>query len=225
MIEKGQKILESRPVSTGMFLFGLILFGAISYVKNPISLFPNTTYPGLTVSIEYPGADVKDLEEMITIPIEESISGVGGIEEIYSFTERGKTEINVEFEKESNLEFKSLEVRERIDIVAGNFPREVHKPFIYSYDPDNRPTMILTLKSETFDFIELRTIADNEVKRYLENIEGISKISVTGGKVREVLVSCDMQKLRAYGLDLSEIQRSIRENNTTSAVANLKNKD
>ncbi|WP_010570191.1 efflux RND transporter permease subunit [Leptospira broomii] len=221
MHSRKENFLTSRPITIGMFFFGLIIFGFFSFFRVPVSLFPTSAYPGLTISVEFPGADVDNIEETITIPIEEVISGVGGIEDIYSYSERGKTEINVEFAKDVNLEFKSLEIRERIDIVAGQFPREVHKPFIYRYDPDQRPAMIITLESEKYDFIELRSIADHEVKSFLENVDGVSKIAVSGGKVREVLVSCDMQKLRSFGLDLLDIQRAIEQNNKTNSVASV----
>ncbi|TGK12907.1 AcrB/AcrD/AcrF family protein [Leptospira fletcheri] len=211
-----------RPLTVAMFFAGLLLFGVLSFFQVPLTLFPTSDYPGLTISVEYPGADVGTVEETLTIPIEEIISSVGGIEEIRSSAERGRSEINVEFQKGSDLDLKGLEIRERVDLVSGRFPREVHKPMIYHYDPDQKPVLILSLESDKFDFTTLRSIADNELKRYLENIEGVSKIAASGGKLREILIGCDMQKLRAYGLDLHEIQKVLQANNRSASIGSVR---
>lgn len=223
MSKEKKEFLDFGPVTLGMIFLGFIIFGFFSYVQNPIGLFSTVEYPALTISVEYPGADVEDIEETITIPIEESLSNIGGVEAIHSFAERGKTDINIEFQKNLDLQLKSLEIRERIDILSSKFPRDVHKPFIYQYDPDQRPALILTLKSSKYDLIELRRIADFEIKRHLENVEGISRIDVSGGKVREIIVSCDMQKLNGYGLDLLEIQRAIQNRNRPTSIGKIEN--
>ncbi|TGK05457.1 efflux RND transporter permease subunit [Leptospira langatensis] len=210
--------LRERILSVCMLFFGLLLFGVLAFFQVPVTLFPSIAYPGLTISVDYPGADVLLVEELLTAPLEEAVSGVGGIEEIRSFAERGKTEINIEFRKGVNIDLKGLEIRERIDLIASGFPREVHKPLILQYDPDQRPVMILSLESQKFDFATLRSIADNELRRYLETVEGVSKITPSGGKVREVLIGCDLQKLRAYGLGLGDIQEVIQKNNKDASI-------
>ncbi|WP_078125262.1 efflux RND transporter permease subunit [Leptospira alexanderi] len=223
MNRKENRFINFGPVTLGMIFLGFVIFGLLSYIRNPVTLFSTVQYPALTISVEYPGADVEDVEQTITVPIEETISNIGGIEVIHSFAERGKTDINVEFQKNVNLQFKSLEIRERIDILSGQFPKEVHKPFLYQYDPDERPVLIITLKSTKYDLIELRRIADFEVKRYLENLEGVSRIAVSGGKIREILVSCDMQKLTGFGLDLLEVQRAIQNHNKPVSIGKIEN--
>lgn len=209
------------PVTLGMILFGFFIFGILAMSRLHFTLFPARVYPGLSISVENTGKDVSEIEELITVPLEESISGIGGIQGMNSYVERGKSETTVEFGSETNLSLKSLEIREAIDPVASLFPRDVHKPIVYKYDPDERPAIIITLKSDRFNFVELREIADHEVKRNLENIEGISKIIVSGGKVREVIVSSDMEKLRAYGLDLIDIQQAIQSQNLSSSIAQV----
>ncbi|TGK17841.1 efflux RND transporter permease subunit [Leptospira fluminis] len=218
----GTPFFRERPLTVAMFLGGATLFGILSFFKVPINLFPSTEYPGLSISVDFPGADVPLVEELLTIPIEEAVSSIGGIEEMRSFAERGKTEIHLEFQKGSSMDLKSLEVRERVDAIAGNFPREVHKPAIFHYDPDQKPILIVSIESEAFDFTTLRSIADHEVKSFLENIEGVSKIVASGGKVREVLVACDLQKLRAYGIDLQEVQRVIQANNKSASIGSVR---
>ncbi|PJZ48497.1 efflux RND transporter permease subunit [Leptospira saintgironsiae] len=210
-------------LSVSMLFSGFFLFGILAFFQVPVTLFPTMEYPGLTISVEFPGADVLLVEELLTVPLEEAVSGVGGIEEIRSYAERGKTEINLEFRKGINIDLKSLEIRERIDMVSSNFPREVHKPLVLQYDPDQRPVMILSVESQKFDFAILRSIADNEVRRYLENVEGVSKISSSGGKVREVLIGCDLQKLRAYGLGLEDIQEAVQHNNKDASIGTVEN--
>ncbi|MCE9500078.1 MAG: efflux RND transporter permease subunit, partial [Leptospira sp.] len=210
-----------RPVTTCMVFLGLGIFGVLSYLRVPVSLFPGLSYPGLTISVNYPGADADKMEEIITKPIEEAISGIGGMEEISSSSEAGKSLINIEFQKDTDLNFKALEIRERIDLVAPLFPREAHKPLVFRYDPDQRPVMIIILDSDKYDLMRLREIADRDIKVQLENVEGISQIAVSGGKQREIIISCDLQKLTAYGLNLREIMKAIQSNNTNAGIGKI----
>ncbi|EPG73793.1 RND transporter, Hydrophobe/Amphiphile Efflux-1 (HAE1)/Heavy Metal Efflux (HME) family, permease protein [Leptospira fainei serovar Hurstbridge str. BUT 6] len=218
MSNREKSFLNRHPLTVAMILSGFFLFGVLSFFKVPVTLFPTSAYPGLSISVEYPGADVLLVEEILAVPIEEAVSSVGGIEELRSSAERGRVEINIEFQKGTNIDIKGLEIRERVDAVASNFPREAHKPLIFQYDPDQKPIIIISIESKKFDFTTLRSIADHEVKRYLENIEGVSQIAASGGKVREVLIACDLQKLRAYGLDLQDIQRVIQTNNKSASI-------
>ncbi|TGK15076.1 efflux RND transporter permease subunit [Leptospira kmetyi] len=220
---KEKAFFNFGPVTLGMILLGFILFGFFSFLQNSVSLFSTAEYPALTISVEYPSADAKDIEEIVTIPIEESVSNIGGVESIHSFAERGKTNINVEFQRNLDLQFKSLEIRERVDILSGKFPKEVHKPIIYQYDPDQRPVLIITLKSTKYDLTELRRIADFEIKRFLENLDGVSQIAVSGGRIREILISCDMQRLSGFGLDLMEVQRAIQNYNKPASIGKIEN--
>ena len=219
-----RKVIEfifARPVLVSMFAAGLLLFGLLSFYSLHFSLFPSTVYPGLSIKLEYPGADAIKIEKIITWPLEDSISLVGGIRDMRSYTEAGKVKINLEFESNVDLDFKTLEVKERIDLVSHTFPREAHSPTVFRYDPDQVPIVILSFKSKKFDLSQVREVIERTLKPELENVEGVSQVTLAGGRLREVLVSCDRQQLEAYGISLREVSRALSRNNVNGTVGKI----
>ncbi len=212
---------REKPITVWMGIGGLLILGFIAVARIPVSLFPVTAYPGLTLEVEYYGVTPDKIEEEITRPLEQTISTVGGIVQIFSVSEEGKSRINIEFERDADLDLKSLEIRERVDLVASGFPREVQKPTLLRYDPDQRPVLIVVLESDSQDLEELREIADREVKKAFEGIEGVSDIMVAGGRIREILVDCDLQALDAHGITMNQIMGLLQAHNVNLAVGRI----
>lgn len=137
----GQYMLAiSRPVTTAMLFLTLIVFGWRSYQNLPINLMPDISYPSLTVRTEYEGAAPEDVEMLVTRPLEELLSIVGGMVEINSVSSPGLSEIILEFTWGADMNLAQQEVRDRLDLFDP--PREVtRKPVILRYDPSLDPVM------------------------------------------------------------------------------------
>ncbi|TGK43531.1 efflux RND transporter permease subunit [Leptospira andrefontaineae] len=213
--------MKLNPITSWMILSGILVLGLASSLSLSYGLFPTFKYPGFTISVEYPGADAETVESIITVPIEEQISGIGGIVEMRSYSEKGLSQIRIEFESNSEMLMKGLELREKIEIASAKFPKDSRKPLILNYDPDEMPVLVLSLNSSQISLKELRTFADNELKKEIEGVEGISKVSISGGKITEILISCDMQKLSGYGINFSDLQRSVQGYNINSTIGEV----
>ncbi len=217
------EFVNQRPILSSMLLLMVEFLGVIFFYNSRFSLFPVRTYPGLTINLDYPGADANKIEKIITIPIEEVIASVGGIQEIRSFTETGKAKLNVQFQNNVDLDFKTLELKERIELIASSFPRESRKPTVFKYDPEQVPILIYNLKSERMQLDEIREIVERSLKPELENIEGISQVIVAGGKNREVIVACDKLQLESYKISLREVLSTIQANNKLAGIGTVEN--
>lgn len=219
-----QKVIDfiyRRPVFVSMLTLGFFLFGSIAFFELHFSLFPDKIYPGLTIKLDYPGADAIKIEKLITWPIEDTVSLVGGIREIRSYTETGKVKINLEFEKNVDLDFKTLQIKERIDLIANTFPREAHSPGIFRYDPSQVPVMIISFNSKKFGLTEIREQIEKSLKSELENISGVSQVAIAGGRIREVVISCDREQLEAYRISLRDVSIALARNNVNRSVAKI----
>ena len=214
-----------RPISALMLASGLILLGAVSATRVPVSLIPESGYPALSVEVRYSGVGPEKIEEILTRPLEESLSTVGGIEQIFSTSEEGQSKINLEFQRDTDLDRKSLEVREKVDLVSPGFPTEVQPPVVLRYDPSRRPVLIITLESVNRDLSELREIADREVKKALEGVDGVSEINVLGGKEREIIIACDKEALEAHQLSLSEVLTALRRRNVNRFAGEIEDRN
>ncbi|MDV6234456.1 efflux RND transporter permease subunit [Leptospira ellisii] len=215
------RILYKRHVTTFMLFLGIGIFGAVAIPRLPVSLMPPSNSPAITILTRYPGISPSKIEEIITKPIEEQISGVGGIEDILSSSEEGESRINVIFKPGTKIAYRSLEVRSRIDLIRGNFPREVEEPAILRYDPTNRPIFIVKLESEKYKLKELREFGENKYKKRFERIDGVSEIHVGGGFQREVNIDIDKGKLLQTGVGLEEVLSRIRTANVDVPAGNL----
>ena len=207
------KFCIERPITIIMFYGALFILGAISLFNIPISLIPGVSFPGLTVEVEYPGVTPEKIEEIISKPLEEVVSTVGGIEQILSTSEEGKSKTNVLFSHGTDVNLKSLEIRERIDVVASTFPREAQKPVMLRYNPDQRPVMIIIFNSRVKSLSDVREYADRHLKKKIEGIPGVSDVFVAGGQDREILVDCDRQKLLAYNISMGDLLKSLQSTN------------
>ncbi|UOG58887.1 efflux RND transporter permease subunit [Leptospira noguchii] len=205
--------VEKHRTGTAMIFLSLILLGVIAFRFIPISLFPEAPYPGLTVETEYFGVGPEKIEEIITKPIEESVSTLGGIQHLFSVSEEGKSKVHIQFDQNADLEIKSLEIRDKVEQVSYRFPRETQKPVVLQYDPTQKPVFIIVPKSSSLNIMEIREISDREIKKIIEGIPGVSEVVVAGGKPREILISCDAQKMIGFGVDMNLLLSVLQEAN------------
>ncbi|MBM9592386.1 efflux RND transporter permease subunit [Leptospira sp. 201903075] len=219
------KTLFQRPITVYMFATSMILLGIVSVYRLPISLMPSVENPAITIITRYPGISPSKIEEILTKPIEEQISSVGNIQSIYSSSEEGESRINVTFGTSENVAKKSLDVRARIDLIRGSFPREVEEPTITRFDPTDRPIFIVKLESSKLSLKELRTFAENKLKKKFERVDGISEINIGGGFEREISVKVDKEKLGFHKLRISEIMDSLDKANINLPVGQIRESD
>ncbi len=205
--------IEHHKIGITMLFLGSILLGVIAFYLIPVSLFPETAYPGLTVETEYYGVGPEKIEEIITKPIEESISTLGGIEQLFSISEEGKSKVHIQFDPKTDLDSKSLEIRDKVEQASIFFPRETQKPVVLHYDPNQRPVFIIVPRSPTLNIMDLREISDREIKKLIEGINGVSDVIVAGGKPREIHISCDTEKMISYGISMDLILEKLQESN------------
>ncbi|KAA1289940.1 AcrB/AcrD/AcrF family protein [Leptospira interrogans serovar Geyaweera] len=205
--------VEKHRTGTAMIFLSLILLGIIAFRSIPISLFPEAPYPGLTVETEYFGVGPEKIEEIITKPIEESVSTLGGIKHLFSVSEEGKSKVHIQFDQNADLEIKSLEIRDKVEQVSYKFPRETQKPVVLQYDPTQKPVFIIVPRSSSLNIMEIREISDREIKKIIEGIPGVSEVVVAGGKPREILISCDAQKMIGFGVDMNLLLSVLQEAN------------
>jgi len=199
-----------RPVGILMVFSALAVFGVVSLGKLPFDLLPDVDYPSITVRTSWSGAAPEDLEERVTERLEDSLATVGGLERMRSSSRSELSEILLEFEWGSNLAFLVQDVRERLDRVF--LPSGVSRPLILRYDPSLDPVIRLALSGEE-DLVRLRDVAEQEIERALEGLEGVAAVKVRGGLEDEIQVLLDMQRLAAMNLTPETIRQRLQDEN------------
>jgi len=208
------KIVEAsirRPVTVTMLMVTLVLFGGVAYQRLPINLLPDISYPTLSVRTEFIGAAPEEVENLVTRRIEEAVSVVNNVVRVSSRSRAGLSDVTVEFEWGTQMDFASLDVREKLDRVR--LPQEVEKPIILRYDPSLEPIMRLGLTSDEIDLIALRTMAEQRLKTKLETVDGVAAIEVSGGLEEEIHVALSERRLASLGLSVQTVADRVAAEN------------
>jgi len=212
------KFTTTRPVAILMVVIGICVFGWISYQQLPLNLMPEISYPSLTVRTEYPGSAPEEVETTVSRPIEQALGVVNNLVSISSISKADQSDVKLEYSWDTDMNQATLEVREKLDQLF--LPEEVQRPVILRYDPLLDPIMRLGLFGESSLFY-LRYLAEEELKRILETIEGVAAVKVKGGLEEEIRVELDEQKLTLIGIDIQQIKNRLAQENVNLAGGNL----
>ena len=208
-----------RPVTIIMLMTAMLLFGAIAFSRLPINLLPDITYPTLTVRTEYIGAAPNEIENLISEPIEEAVGVVTGVVRVSSISRPERSDVILEFEWGTNMDFASLNVREKIDLL--NLPQAAEKPILLRFDPSLDPILRIALSGNE-SLTALRIMAEEEIKRELESLEGVAAVKISGGLEEEIHVELDESRLASLGIPITQVASRLEQENVNLAGGTIK---
>lgn len=201
-----------RPVFITMATLIVLILGIISLSRVPIDLMPDITYPTISVRTNYSHAGPQEVETLITRPLERAFSAVPGVEEIYSRSVEGLSDIRITFSWGTDLDAAANDLRDRLDRVVSSLPDDADRPFLRKFDLASFPILILGASSR-LDPVEIRRLIENDVRYRIERVPGVASLDIRGGLDREIHVDLVPGRIQALDLTLDEIIRKIREAN------------
>jgi len=199
----------NRPVTTAVIFLAVIVLGIYSLGKLAIDLIPDINFPVISIFSTYPGVAPEEVEENLTKVIENAASSASNVKKVRSTSNEGQTMVTIEYEWGTDMGEAAAELREKIDLVRDYIPDEASQPVLFKFDPSMIPVMILVVKGGR-DLKSLRYIGDNDIKRNLEQIDGVANVIVWGGQERQVHIDLDRTTLASYGLSVDQIINIIR---------------
>src|SRR6188472_2857978 len=202
-----------RPVSATMLVMSLVVLGTFSFRGLGVDLFPKADPATVSVTLLLPGASPDEISSSVIEPMEEAISGVSGIDEISARISEGRGNITVRFVLERDLNDASNDVREKVAGAIRNVPPTLLPPVITKVDPDADPVMSLIISSDAMSLRTLTELADKQVARAIQTINGVGQVTIGGGRPREIHVVVDIQKLNSYGLSIAQVRDAIAAEN------------
>jgi len=202
-----------RPITTLMTYIGVFLFGVISLNLLSQELFPPISYPQLSIVTPYENAAPEEIETLITKPIEEAVGGISGLRKVSSTSKEGLSLVVAEFGWNQNMDFASLAVREKIDLIKERLPRDASEPVVIKYNPFELPVMSVSVSSSERSPVQLRELARKWFKDEIEKIHGVASASISGGAEEQILVDVDQAKLKAAGISIVDVSDAISSAN------------
>ena len=201
-----------RPVFASVLILSLVVVGVFSYFRLGVDRFPDIDFPFVTISTRLVGAAPEEIETEITDPIEEAVNTISGIDQLISISSEGTSVVVANFVLEKNGDVGAQEVRDRVNRVLGDLPRDADPPIVEKLDPDASPVLSLVLSGPA-PVRDLTEFADKTLRRQLEPVLGVGQVLVIGGRARQINVVVDTARLSGLGLTSAQVVQALQSQN------------
>ena len=206
------ELCVKRPVFAVMLITFLVVLGVFSFRDLGVDLFPKADPATVTINVRLPGATSEEVTTQVILPLEEAVSTISGLDELNSQASEGSARITCRFLLEREIESAAQDVREKVAGAIRRLPPNILPPIIQKADPDSDPVISLVVAGDK-NLRETTEIADKEIKRVLETVDGVGEVSMTGGRDRQIRIYADAERLNAHGITISQLQRAIQSEN------------
>ena len=207
------RVSIDNPVFATMMMAALLVLGLFSYNRLPVEQFPDVTFPVVVISTDYPGASPENVEEEVSRKIEEAVNTISGIKTLSSRSYEGLSVVVVQFDLAIDAKAAANDVREKIAVLRPTFRAEIKEPKISRFNPDDSPVVSVAVTSAERPLRELTTLADQVIKKRLENVGGVGQATLVGGVKREIKVFLDLHALEAHKVGADQVIRSLQSEN------------
>lgn len=207
------EISIKRPVLAIVMSLLVLLIGAVSYDRLTVREYPKIDVPVVTVETNYPGASASIIESQVTQVIEDSLSGIEGIDFISSISRSGQSQITVTFTLNRDPDDAASDVRDRVGRVRGALPDDVDEPITAKTEADAQPIFWLALSSDRHSMMEISDIADRLVKDPLQTVNGVASVMMFGDRRYAMRIWLDPARMAAYEVIPQDIETALSSQN------------
>lgn len=193
-----------RPIFISAVVILSLIAGLMSMSRLGVDLFPDVTFPVVTVTTAYPGAGPSEVETLVSKPLEDEISSIAGIKRLSSVSREGVSQVIAEFTLETDVQYAEQQVRDRASGAKSKLPRDIREPVIRRIDPSDQPVLTLALSADLPPG-ELFDLADQTIRPRLEQVNKVGLVQIYGGRKREIQVQLDRQKLKAHEISAGAV--------------------
>jgi len=209
------------PISTLMASIAIFVLGLVSFQQLPIDMLPNIQIPSVSAITYYNGAGPLDMEQSVTIPIERAVSSTSDVSYIQSATKEGVSQVRIYFNWDANTGVGLIDVIQKINRVFNLLPDGVSQPLVLKFDITNIPVITVALSSD-MDQRQLYDIAYNSIEPQLEHLPGVAFAQVVGGRIREIHVTLDRNRVEASNLSVQQVVQAISSSNLIMPSGDIK---
>jgi HAE1 family hydrophobic/amphiphilic exporter-1 len=204
------KFSLKRQITLVMIYGVIIFFSFFSFSQLKIDFFPDITFPFAGVITSYSGVGPEDIENLITRPIEESVSSVKNIEKVTSQSFKGSSVVMLEFKYGTDMDIAENDIRKNLDFIRDFLPTDATEPLVFVFDPSMMPISYLTISSPYLGPAELRKLSEEKIEPLLERVDGVASVQSMGGQQRQINVNINPVLLASYGLSPNDVFQSIQ---------------
>jgi multidrug efflux pump subunit AcrB len=224
------RFLLNKPIAVTMTFLAILALGVVAMMRLPVSLMPDVDIPKITVQISAQNLSARELEKAIVSPMRLQLMQVAHLADIRSETRDGNAVIKLDFDYGINIDYAFIEVNEKIDRGMASLPITIDRPRVIKASATDIPVFYLnlSLKDETSpdndidplfpvntDFLSLSSFADQVIRKRIEQLPEVAIADISGQVFPEILIVPDKSKIAGLGINISDIENALHENNIT----------
>ena len=215
------KLCIKRPVFATMLIAAFVVSGVFTYFSLGLDQLPKIDIPYVMVTVVNPGASPEEVENEITKKIEDAVNSISGLDEIQSNSYEGMSLITIGFDLSKDGNVAAQEVQNKINQIINDLPASADLPVVTKMDPDAQSVMQIAVSAPR-STRDVTMIADKQIKQNLENISGVGQVRISGGANREIHVIVNPERMRAYGLTVTNVFTALQTQNMEMPGGSIK---
>lgn len=209
------RFLLARPIAVFMTFMALMVFAFIVLRTLPISLLPPIDVPQIVVKVNYPNASPESIEQNVLSPIREGLITLNGLEEMDSKSGSEVGTIRLTFDYSTQMELAYIDVNEKIDRLTNSLPEDLGRPEVIRINTSDIPVArVQVVPKEGIDEVEVSLLAENVLKKRIEQLPGVSLVDINGKKERIITVQPNEEALSSLGMSQQEVISAIQSGNS-----------
>ena len=202
-----------RPVFAAVLSLLIVLIGAVSFNHLSVREYPKIDEPVVSVSTTFVGASSEVMEAQVTKVLEDSLSGIEGVDVITSTSRQERSQISVRFVLSRDADSAAADVRDKVTRVRRRLPQGIDEPVIAKVEAESFPVIFLALSSDTHNALQLSEMANTRVKSVLQTAPGAAEVNVYGERKFAMRIWPDPDKLTAYKLTVQDLEDALSRSN------------
>jgi multidrug efflux pump len=214
-----------RPVLATVMSLLILLIGFISYDRLTVREYPKIDLPVVTVETSYPGASASIIESQVTQVIEDSLSGIEGVDFMNSISRTEKSQITITFKIERDPDQAANDVRDRVGRIRAELPDDIDEPVVAKTEADAQPIIYLSFASDHHNPMEITRVADQQVKDRLQTVAGVANVLIFGERRYSMRIWLDPYRMAAYNLVPEDIETALRKQNVEIPAGRIESQD
>ncbi|WP_442590806.1 efflux RND transporter permease subunit [Pedobacter sp. AW31-3R] len=218
------EIAVKRPLLIIVIFTVLLLFGVQCYFKLNYNLLPKMEVGAVSVSTIYPGASAAEVQTSVTRKLEDAFASVEGLDKINSTSQEGVSQISVQLKSGTDVDEAERNIQRKADQAQNELPADIDRPVVNKVNLEEMPVIRAGVTSNLAPR-QLYDMVDKELTPILQNVVGVGQVNIVGGDERQIQVNIDQEKLKAYGLSITQVTESINNANKSFPAGKIETRD
>ncbi|MCO6048983.1 efflux RND transporter permease subunit [Mesorhizobium sp. RP14(2022)] len=206
-----------NPIPTVVLFLALLVAGIWGFTQLRVNIMPDIDFPMVTVVVAQTGAAPTEIETQVTDLVESAVSTISGVESVSSTISEGSSVTMIEFELDTDLTQATDEVRTAVSSIENQLPTTAEAPVVARVNAGDFAILTYVVDAPKMDPGELSWFVDNDISKALLKVDGVSKVTRSGGVSRAVLVKLDPDRLTALGVTVQDISQALAAQTTDSS--------